>query len=323
MTYRRSAGSVVLGVALVLVAVLTGVHPHVVSGAGRAAPVPGPPVVGDCVVDPLPAQPLISVDVTATSGGTVPVYPAQQIQPCTTARYGEIVSVIAHPAPTVVEGDDANGRRLDDPNEDSCFPAAWAYVGMKSEPGGSWQTLLQFSTALARPSLRQQAAGQRWAVCIVSLRPPDPGPDPTTQTPAPPRYSSSIRDALHTGAQRDRLGTCIAALDWNGSLATDGCVQPHALEVMALGDSGDHPVARAAVQLSCEQLVRRLTAMTDPTAAGALAVQIYVYGLNGATVTTAQIPAHSGMECGIVTTGHRKLRGSLIALGRSPVPWTP
>lgn len=130
----------VVGVALALVAAVTGLQPHLVTGVARATPVPGPPAVGDCILDRLPGPALGTVTITPNSGGTVPVYPAQQIRPCTTARYGEITAVIAAPKPTVVKGD-ADNRYLDDPNEDSCFPAAIRYVGTMKEPIlGLWQT---------------------------------------------------------------------------------------------------------------------------------------------------------------------------------------
>ncbi len=61
--------------------------------------------------------------------------------------------------------------------------------------------------------------------------------------------------------------------------------------------------------------------MPDPTAAGALSIQIHVEDGSSAAITTPQVPAHAGLACGIATTGERKLRGSLLALGRQPIPW--
>lgn len=113
--YRQRVGLVVIGAVLVLVAVVTGLRPHLVAGAGQAAPIPGPPVVGDCVLDPVFGPPMGTI-VTATSGGAVPVYPAQQIRPCGGARYGEIAALIAAPKPTVVKGDGDN-RYVDDRTE--------------------------------------------------------------------------------------------------------------------------------------------------------------------------------------------------------------
>ena len=223
---RRRVGLVVIGLAVLLVAVVAGLRPQLVTGAAQSTPIQRPPGVGDCVVNPLPAPKLgVVAPVTADSGGTVPVYPAQQIQPCTGARYGEITAVIAAPKPTVVTGDDADGRFLNDPNESNCFVAAQQYLGMTTPPTQTfWQgRILQFSVALSRPSPRQQAAGQRWAACIVTLPPPDPASPPS-------RYGNSIRNAVHTGRYRDQLGSCIPNFDWDGGLAM--CSQPHVLELM-------------------------------------------------------------------------------------------
>ena len=247
VTHRRRVGLIVIGVAVVLVATVAVLRPHLVTGAAQAAPIPGPPAVGDCVLDPLPPAPVAAV--STASGGTVPVYPQQTVRPCSGARYGEITAVIAAPKPTVLKNG-AHSRYLDDPNTDSCYLAAPRYVGIPPQPIQSfWQTFLQIDIGLSRPSPRQEAAGQRWAACIVTLRPPDPASAPTTSTtqiPAAPRYGSSIRDALHTGQQRDQLGDCLPVLDWN-DLASTGCRRPHLLELMALGDSGDHPVTLVQV----------------------------------------------------------------------------
>lgn len=307
--------------AVVLVAVITGLRPHLVAGAAQAAPVPGPPAVGDCVLDPLPDPALVrSAGVTATSGGTVPVYPALQIRPCTGIRYGEVTSLIAAPRPAVVKGDTADSRYLEDPNLDSCYPAATRYVGTSAQPIlDGWQTYLQITAAISRPSARQEAAGQRWAACTVALI-----PDATRGPSISPQYSTSIYGALHTGRLRNQLGNCVPTiLDWSiarGSGIGD-CGRPHSMEILALGWSGDHPLPRAQLELTCQQLVRQLTAMPDPTAAGGLSVQVYVEDNNSTTVTTAQVPADSSLACGVTTSGTRKLGGSLLALGRQPIPW--
>lgn len=313
--HRQRVGLVIIAVAGALVAVVAGLRPHQVNGAAQAMPVPGPPAVGDCVVNPVP-DPIRSVHapVTAESGGAVPVYPAQQIRPCLGVRYGEITAVIAIPKPAVVTGDHADDRFLDDPNRSSCFIAAEQYLGMTTPPTQRfWPgTDLQFTSALSRPSPRQQAAGQRWAACIVTL--------PTSeQATAASQYGSSIRDAVHTGRYRDQLGTCVPSVDWAGGFII--CSQPHALEVMGYNDSGDQVVTRDQVQRSCQQLVHQVTAMADPTAGGALSIQIGVTDNNGTPDRSSQVPAHSAVSCGVATTGNRTLRGSLIALGRQPIPW--
>ena len=320
VTHHRWLGLVVVAsVAVVLIAGGAGLRPHVVSGVGQAAPVLGPPAVGDCVLDPLADQQEgVVATVTATSGGTVPVYPAQQIQPCTAARYGEIVAVIAAPKPTVVKKAPADGPDnfyLDDPNEDSCYAPAVQYVGIAIQPVERFfQPFLEITMQLSRPSARQAATGQRWAACIVTLA-------SQGWQSAAPQYGGSIRDALHTGQQRDKLGNCISSTNWDDGFSVDGCRQPHSLEVMGFGDSGAHVVTRAQVEKACQQLVRRVTGIVDPTAAGALSVQVHVDDNSGIAITTTQIPANSNLACGITTTGHRQLRGSLLALGRQPISW--
>ena len=129
------------------------------------------------------------------------MYPAQQIRTCTGARYDEITAVVAAPKPTVVKGDNANNFHPYDPNEDSCVPTTIQYLGMTTQPlHRFWQTYLQINVALSRPSPRQEAAGQHWAACLVSLQPPDPAPaTATAPAQAPPQYGTSIRNALHTG----------------------------------------------------------------------------------------------------------------------------
>ncbi len=276
-------GLVVICVAVVLVAVVAGLRPHLVPGAGQAVPVPGPPAVGDCVLDPLHG-PQPGITVTATSGGTVPVYPAQHIQRCSGIRYGEIVSVIATLSRTVVKNDGA-GRYLDDPNWDSCYPVALRYVGMPTQPVlRFWELNLQLTMAMSRPSSRQEAAGQRWAACIVKPT------GVTYASAADQQYGSSIRDALHTGRKRDQLGSCVPTVDWNASGGGGYCAGPHSLEIFAFGGSGDHPVTRNQVELTCQQVIRQLTGIPDPTVAGALAIQVHITDNSDTAITAARIP---------------------------------
>ncbi len=306
----------VLGVVMLLVAVVAGLRPHLVAGAAQSVPVPGPPAVGDCVLDPLPADSLDG-NTTVTSGGTVPVYPALQIRPCSGTRYAEVVAVLATPDPPVVQGPAANPY-LVDPNLGRCYSVALRYLGVPTPPIlHFWELNLQFTVALSRPSSRQEAAGQHWAACIVKPT------GVTYASPADQQYGSSIRGALQTGRQRNQLGSCAPTVDWNASDGGGYCAGPHSLEVFAFGGSGDHPVTRNQVELTCQQVVRQLTGIPDPTVAGALAIQVHITDNNSDTaITTAQIPARSSLTCGVATTtGTRKLGGSLIALGQQPIPW--
>ncbi len=93
------------------------------------------------------------------------------------------------------------------------------------------------------------------------------------------------------------------------------------MEMLGTGDSGDHPVTRTQVELSCQQLVRQLTAMADPTAAGALSIQINIQDNSSTVITAPQVPSHSNLASGVTTTGTRKLNGGLLNLGQQPIPW--
>ena len=306
-------GVVVIAVVVVLVAVVAGVRPHLVAGSGQAAPVPGPPTVGDCVLDPPPG---LQPHIATVLAGTVPTYPAQQIEPCNGARYGEVAAVIANPRPTVVRGG-ADHQYVDDQNMESCSLTANRYLGVTTPLYTFWRALLLSISTLSRPSTRQQASGQHWAACIVS--PPTANPDePPT---ADQRYRSSIRDALHTGRERNQLAVCMTTLDWHADSAAGDCGRPHVLEVLAVGDSGERPVSRSRLELTCRQVIGQLTGIPDPMAGGALSVQIEVEDNSSTAITTAQVPAHSNLGCGVGTAGTRRLRGSLIALGRQPIPW--
>jgi len=304
-----------------LMAVIANVRPHIVAGAAQAAPVPGPPAVGDCVLDPVPvsawvwsSSPLESTNITATTSAADMSYPRQQMQPCSGPRYGEVVAVIANPHAPVVAGDAANSY-IGDPNMDSCHSSALQYLGLATPPA-HWEPFVQSTSAMSRPSIRQEAAGQHWVACVVGLRPSAGTPGPA----AGRLYASSIRDAFHTGHERNQLGSCSPAIDWELPAGFSSCGLRHSLELFAFGSTGEHPMTRSALELSCQLLVRELTGIPDPTAGGALSIQVHAQILNATDIPTSQIPGNSGLQCGVITTGSRKLTGSLLALGRQPIP---
>lgn len=51
-------------------------------------------------------------------------------------------------------------------------------------------------------------------------------------------------------------------------------------------------------------------------------IQIGVKEGNRIAIRPSEVPAQSVVSCGVTTTGKRALRGSLLGLGRQPVPWT-
>ena len=315
MAPRQRAGLIVISVVLVLVGVIAGHRMQLVAGSAQAAPVPQPPAVGDCVVDPIP----VGVVLTAGSGGTVPSYPAQHIEPCNGLRYGDVAAVIPSPAPTVAAPRSDGSTLLTDPNLDGCLPSAQRFLGIvTATPAfGYWFPSLRTTLSLAGPSARQRAAGQHWAACVVA-----PSFTDGSGVPSSRRYGGSIHHALHTGVLRDQLGNCASSIDWLGGGFGD-CARPHLLELLAYGRSGARPVDRSQVASTCRQLVGRFTGMPDLTAGGALSVLIHAHDDDLIAITTAKIPPNANLACGIASTGTRILGGSLIALGRQPVPWAP
>ncbi len=317
---RRGVGLGILGLVLLLVTVVANAHPALTAGTPQAVHVPGPPAVGDCVLDPLVVAIGSGLPATLDVGDMVPpVYPLQQTRPCTGARYGEVVAVLAQPGRAVVRGEVGGAPYVDDPNSDTCALQTSNYLGIGKQSDG-WEPALMVTSTLAGPSRLQKAAGQHWAVCIAApqlLYGFESGP----ATPSQQRYSATIRDAMHTGRERDHLGNCLGELHETGFGDIVSCSRPHEFEVLAAGDSGPKVIDRDRLEQRCRQVVGTFTGMPDPTAGGALTPRIIVQFGSSTIVTGSQIPADSAVTCGVAPTGTRRLNGSLLALGRQPIPW--
>lgn len=315
MTQRR-LGLLVIGLVAMVVTVVANLRPTSIDGSARSAPVPPMPTVGDCVLDPVSLSSLTSARNAAVAPSFGRSYPRQQIAPCTGARYGEVVTVIRAPRAPVMAGD-ASNRYVEDPNMDSCYRSTPRYLGLSAGPVSTyWEPFLRSTSAISAPSIRQQAAGQQWVACVMSLAPTDGATGQVLRR----TYTSTLRDAVHTGASRDALGSCLEFADRELDVGSD-CARPHALELFAFGSTGASAVDRTELQATCLQLVRQVTAMPDPTAAGALRLDMYVGQASAADDAEPAVPADSALQCGIVAVGQRALTGSLIALGSQPIPW--
>lgn len=322
----RRWGVLLIGLVLLAAAVIPNLSARAVAGTAQAAPVPGPPAVGDCVTDPIdPDWDNLGVR-PATTGTTIRTsnYPQVGISHCQSNRYGEITALIANPTKPVVTktgGGSSSSPDVPDSNMDTCQSEAYRYVGITPpKPSqallAGWYSQLVIGAAASIPSIRQQAVGQHWLACIVYLRGvTDPGPVADQE-----RYANSLRNALFTGQERNRIGLCVAGADLHeaeGDLT--GCGTDHHSEIFGLGATGDYPMARTDLQRTCRQVVARLTNLTDVTAAG-LTVQMLATDMYHAPITSASIPANSNLSCGVSST-HRILVGSLLAIGSQPIPW--
>ena len=126
----RVTGILVLGAALVALAVLPNLSSRAISGAATQAPVPGPPAVGDCVIR-RGTSPWSPLDTTSTVPGTRSyAYPRLEISRCTGSRFGEVVKIIPHPVkPSITVSADGGISEINDPNLDSCQAAAGSTSG--------------------------------------------------------------------------------------------------------------------------------------------------------------------------------------------------
>lgn len=309
----------VIGCVLATVVVVAAAAPHRIAGSAVATPVPGPPAVGDCVLDPLPDSAVDGAVVNAPMRAADPAYPQlRRVQPCAGDRYGEVMAVLDRPARLAVRGDDAEGRFLDDPNWDNCFQEMPRYLGVPANLlSGVWRAGPMTTVALFAPNSRQRAAGQHWASCVVTPRAIEQiAPDASSA-----HYRGTLRDAYRSGNQRNRLGYCSTSTDFGAGVELTACASPHRLELFAYGDSGDHTASRNQFQTSCRQAVGSITGIDITDFAGQLDPAITVTDSMNDLLTGDAVPPHSSLVCGVASTSSRQLGGSLLALGRAPIPW--
>jgi hypothetical protein len=315
---RRLLAAVGL-LAVLVAAVVVALAGKTYTGTPVAAPPPPPPQVGDCVLDPITPP-----WVAAVEQGDASTYHYQAVTtgPCTGDRYGEVAGMIADPVAPVVTADS-----VEDANQGRCQTLAASYLGVSvdaangSGPPNTLQVALWVSSSVTGPSPRQQAAGQHWLACLTYLQ-PRPSPD----TPLDPRripeqelYSSSLRNAVSTGHEKDRTALCTASpLEQQGWVAT--CTRQHTGEVFARGAIGAEPASRPTLHTQCAQLVARQTTIPDLAAAG-LTVELAAVDNDGSPTDTDPIPPYSQLYCGLSAANRRLLVGSLLHLGDHPIPW--
>ncbi len=311
---RRAVGVAVLTVALLLAVVVPNLRPRVVPGAAQAEPVPGPPAVGDCVTETFDPS-------TADRTWPLPKHGHDKATAkCAGARYGEVVAVIANPLPFDEQARQDATQATPVPDQATCVAAIIRYVGFPADKGGTlkpmstyWYPSLMLGLATSSPSPTQQTAGQHWLACIANLQ-----NLPETEATVP-RYEGSLKDALLTGRPRNVLTTC----NWGpagGQNNPDGrCVKPHTGETLASGKLDGHPVARAALEASCRKLVGQLTGIAGLSAVKELHIAMAAVDPNGAELKADVIPGLAFLSCGVTST--RPLKGSLLGIGATPIPW--
>ena len=314
-SHRRRVGLLVLVLALLATVVVPVAAGRTTAGVAVAVPVPDPPVVGQCIGQTFPAD----WDAVGEHAKAYR-YPELVVGDCQHTHYGEVVTVIAHPvAPTVETATDSSFVRDDNMNTcglavDGFLKGTGPSTGAEPPTDSYWRPVAFPSVVALRPTNRQRAAGQQWLACGVFLT--DRG---QTGNGTVVQYRDTLRRAWFTGVGRDYLGYCPDEADWNQATSV-GCRVPHHGEIFALGVTSDD-TPRATLLSTCATTVRRVTRNAGLPGHGALVVQVQALDQNGASVKGSVIPNGASLQCGVLATGNRLLKGSLIAIGTQPLPW--
>lgn len=315
---RRVLGVLAIALAVVVAVVVTRSQ-RPIAGHAVAAPVPGPPAVGDCAATPagLVVGEFALFETHRTGGTFPPAYPSNDggSSGCAGPHYGEVVTVISVPVDVDIAKATGDGYALMDPNMDRCYAAAAGYVGADAPADPTaWGVAVGINAALIGPDDRQRQAGQRWAACVTFVV--DGG---ATGAVATVPYRGTLRDAAHTGNQRDLLGFC--GDDASEGSSPGGCARPHSYELIATTTTGDQPSSGADARSACVSELTEATGIPGLASIGGLRTDLTT-SAGDTVVDDAVLPPGTGLTCGISTTGGKHLQGSLRALGADPIPWT-
>lgn len=278
-------------------------------------PIPGPPAVGDCLLDPtvIASQALI---------GPAPKHPWLRTGPCQGRRFGEVAAVLTKhdlPAPTPSSSqpdtgpNSGNDTEVLDPYEPPCFDAVTVWVGPPSPAGPQifdrWLTdSFTVGVVLSGPNQIQNAAGQDWVACIGA------GINWGTAIPDAAGaighdaigYDATIHGMFSPGPPPSTFALCTPTTDNQEPVA---CTTAHRVERFGAMNT-EHAVTEAD-RRGCQTLVRHLTGMPDPTAGGKLTITVDDY---------AAPTGYHFLHCLIVTVSPHQLTGPLLGLADRPAP---
>lgn len=308
---QRRWGFVLIAVALLGIFVTANLRPRAIDGAAVAEPVPGPPQIGDCVLDPVP-------DMRRTPIGDQddsPIRPTLRYGVCNGPRYGEVARVSSTDPDSDATGTEPFDREAIRTVRNRCRAEGQSFIG--APPGGThltelyWRPAVAVGVRLLGPDERQYVTGQRWAACIILPR--HASADELTEP-----YEGSLRNALTTGSERDRLGLCLADVSSRELMPT--CGEPHRVQVIATGASGGTATTREVLRAGC---LTRVEQWAGSRVAGepGLLVSLVVTDDAGAERDDRLFPPNSNVVCLVEATGDRTLVGSILGLGDDPIPW--
>lgn len=313
---RRLAGAILVLLAFVGATVLSSVAGRGLAGTPIAAALPDRPAVGDCLLTPTTTNAAATTDPTdpidlGGLGGLGDGRPEPPtFGPCDPAGVdpvgGPTAEVVA--VRTLTQADRAAG-----PGEAGCRPAALAYAGLRPRgdtfavPGSpaddpiQWRYSVDVRTTWMTALPSYPGAGS-WAACVA--RPGAAGSGP-----------GRLADAFAGGALPDGYGTCWQSAELSAAVQVVDCREPHVAELIALGRAvGDGPVDPELVRQSCLDQAALVLRRSDPTAGGALAIQVEPD--RPAIARAALSPA-----CFVSATDGRRLVGSVVGIGDRSLPF--
>ena len=310
---RRLGGLALVGLAALCLVAVRAVVADRILGSPIPLRVPGPPTVGDCVMQPI--DPTWNRTEDPTTGEEKPyTYLQLPMQPCSGDRFGEVTGVITTPKPLTSTRGPGGQMETSDPNIGTCLLSVsrfygMAFTGAQQVPlNGQWYPSSSANVAAVRPSPRQLAAGQPWLACVVYR-----AVDWTRPAAPQERYTKTFRDAYIGGPQKNAIATCFA--DQPGQDPAD-CSQPHHLEAFSFSGT-DRPTPRKDLQSTCIAAVKKATAIASMPQG--LTVAVSATDSDSQPITAAIIPTGAQVTCSVSST--RALKGSLLAVGNIPIPW--
>lgn len=306
---RRSAGFAVMIVTLSAVVVISA---HMdgargIPGSAQAGPVPPPPVIGQCLLEP--------TGRFEGWGFGEPVYPALRLAPCTGDRWGEVVSILpgALATPTSVNTTDSTGAPVtENPTQSRCDRDRLTYLGAPARRSTQWGWQLPVGTVAAvGPTRAQQAAGQSWVACIITPA--------NRQAATSARYHGSTQNALNNGVLPVAFATCSNTTGAAGILPGP-CDRPHHAEIFGVATtaSGD---TQQGVDAHCLKLVKWLMRTADPTKRALLRIRAFTSHTNQSGTAVLGLGPNGDAICIVEPAGDRNLHGTLFGLGLNPIPW--
>jgi hypothetical protein len=314
---RRAVGVLVLVVA-VIAALVGNARTKQVGGVAHRGPIPGPPQVGECVLDAPGRSALESLAGASVDQGSEADYPSFRLGACAPQRFGEVAGVL----PDGLDRPANHGDPWGDPDspQRSCSDMVDDYIASNTHPGEGldwWPAPSTWPIVIA-PDAVQRVDGQRWLACAVSGFDPVGGNGDGIGI----AYTGSVRGMMRTLRFPPELAQCLDNQPSASGSRLVECHQPHRAELLAVTFSSDpHSVDADALADRCVQLARSMTGLVDPTAGGRLQVRTIAAALPPDPAAADAAGANPMQwSCTVEPLGGRVLVGPLLGLDGAPVP---